>query len=158
MITVAGAIEFASGVYSGQTDGTGEEQRDWTGEPYIKLLLEVSEALHDPADEDDTAQIAGVLSGVLRDSDTTKGALHRLGVPEQVIEAIISVTKQPNERYVDMVRRAAENPIGRKVLAAMVATTWTEARLATLDRGSAAFLRTRRDEALGILTGGRRAA
>lgn len=150
MITVAGAIEFASRLH--------KEQKDWTGQPYINRLLAVRDALHDPADDDDAAQIAGVLSGVLKDTDTPIAALERLEVPPQVIEALKAVTKEPNERYVSMVHRANAHPLGRKVLTAMVAADLSEERLKTLDLGSADFLRSRRIEALSILTGGRRAA
>jgi hypothetical protein len=61
-------------------------------------------------------RIVAVLHDVCE--DCTEWSFDRLrseGFPERIIEALESVTKRGGENYEDFVRRAAANPIGRRV-------------------------------------------
>lgn len=60
-------------------------------------------------------RITAVLHDVVEDCGVTLETLRAEGFPEQVIEAVDSVTRRPEESYEAFVLRAASNPIGRRV-------------------------------------------
>ncbi|MEU4534387.1 hypothetical protein AB0G15_05935 [Streptosporangium sp. NPDC023825] len=118
MITVANATIFAIEKHEGQLDNFGV--------PYIDSLMRVREALYEHGD---MAQVAGVLSGILRITDTSVADLEKLGVPTVVIDAIVSVTPKPSEEYFTYIRRAFAHSMGRLVMLAIV-----NDRLAAIER------------------------
>jgi hypothetical protein len=61
-------------------------------------------------------RIVAVLHDVCEDCPGwTFDRLRKEGFPDHIIEALMSVTKRNGEDYEDFVRRAAANPIGRRV-------------------------------------------
>jgi hypothetical protein len=61
-------------------------------------------------------RITAVLHDVVEDCDGwTFERLRDEGYPGNIIEALQSVTKRDGESYEDFVKRAAQNPIGRRV-------------------------------------------
>jgi len=102
MSTLEKAIIIAAQAHDGQTDKAGE--------PYIlhplRMMLRLSLA------ED---RITAVLHDVVEDSDISLEDLRAEGFSERIIEAIRSVTKEPEESYKDFINRAASNPIARRV-------------------------------------------
>jgi len=96
------AIAIAVKAHEGQTDKAGA--------PYIlhplKVMLRVSTM---------EERMVAVLHDVVEDTDITLDALRKEGFSEAVLSAIQSVTKIPGEDYAAFVRRAAADPIGRKV-------------------------------------------
>lgn len=87
-----------------------EGKADKAGAPYIlhpirmMLLLGTLEE-----------QMTAILHDVVEDSGWTLDKLRAEGFPEAIIDATDSVTRRANETYEDFVRRAARNPIGRRV-------------------------------------------
>lgn len=58
------------------------------------------------------AQAAGWLHDVVEDTPTTLADLERDGIPQEVRDAVDSVTKREGEPYTQLVHRAAADPIG----------------------------------------------
>jgi len=103
MSTLERAIAIAYESHSGMMDKGGS--------PYILHPLRVMLSLSS-AEE----RIVGVLHDVCE--DCPGWTLERLGAEgfsDRVIAALDSVTKRPGEDYETFVRRAAANPIGRRV-------------------------------------------
>lgn len=59
--------------------------------------------------------IVGILHDVIEDTQVTFDDLRKLGFPEYIIEAIDSVTHREDEDYMDYIRRAKDNSIGKNV-------------------------------------------
>ena len=87
-----------------------EGQMDKSGRDYIMHPIRVAERCKDPR-----AKIVALLHDIIEDSDVTPEFLRNQGFPEEIIEGILSVTKQEGEDYNAFVRRAAQNPIGKVV-------------------------------------------
>ncbi|HUP49155.1 MAG TPA: HD domain-containing protein, partial [Thermoanaerobaculia bacterium] len=85
-------------------------QVDKAGEPYILHPLRVMLKL-----TSDEERIVGVLHDVVEDTDWTIERLRAESFSEQVLRAIQSVTHRDGEPYDEFVRRAAMDPIGRRV-------------------------------------------
>jgi len=139
-MTVNAASELAKAAHAGQTDKAGR--------PYFEHVTAVRDALAEYGDE---AQVAGVLHDALEDTDLTADDLRSVGVPERAVAAIESVSRREGETYMDMVRRAAADPLGRLVKLADNAHNSREDRLEYLDPENAAFLRKRYARARAIL-------
>jgi len=66
--------------------------------------------------ESDAEKIVGVLHDVVEDSEWTFERLVDEGFSEEIIEALRSVTKSPEDTdYFAFIRRVKKNPIGRRV-------------------------------------------
>lgn len=143
--TIHAATELAKTAHAGQTDKAGK--------PYVQHVIRVRDALAAYGEE---AQIAGVLHDVVEDSTLTLNDLRLRGVTHRALAAIDSVTRRPDEIYLDMVRRAAADPLGRLVKLADNADNSREDRLDYLDPENAAFLRKRYAKARAILEGDNR--
>ena len=61
------------------------------------------------------AKIVALLHDTIEDTNVTTDYLRSEGFPEEILDAVLSITKQEGEDYEDFVRRAAENVIGREV-------------------------------------------
>jgi len=87
-----------------------EGQKDKSGREYVMHPIRVAERCKDPR-----AKIVALLHDTIEDTDVTVEYLRNEGFSEEIISAVLSVTKQKGESYEDFVRRAAENPLGREV-------------------------------------------
>jgi (p)ppGpp synthase/HD superfamily hydrolase len=125
-------------------------QVDQAGRPYIDHVRAVRDLL---AGHGEAAQMAGVLHDVLEDTALTAEELRRRGCPERVVAAVESVTRREGEAYLDMVRRAAADPLGRLVKLADNAHNSDETRLAALPAAQARRLRTKYAAAREVLDG-----
>ncbi|MEI6820535.1 MAG: GTP pyrophosphokinase [Bacteroidota bacterium] len=88
-----------------------KKQVDKSGKPYIlhpiRVMLNV---------ETKDEMICAVLHDVIEDSKVKPKDLLEKGFTLEIIEAILSVTKNPDDKdYFDFIERAKKNPIGRKV-------------------------------------------
>ena len=103
MSTLEKAIVIAAAGHAGMTDKAGA--------PYILHPLRVMLAMTSRND-----QIVGVLHDVVEDCDGwTLDKIRDEGFSTEVVEALDSVTQREGEDYFSFVRRAAANPIGRRV-------------------------------------------
>jgi (p)ppGpp synthase/HD superfamily hydrolase len=139
-ITVAEATELARHAHAGQVDKAGRD--------YFLHVCAVRDAL---AGYGQDAQVAGVLHDVLEDTALTEDDLARAGVPAHVLRAIDSVTRRAGEPYMEMIRRAAADGLGRVVKLADNADNTREDRMAALDPARAASLRKRYAKARAAL-------
>lgn len=100
------AIAIAARVHEGQVDKAGQ--------PYILHPLRVMFRLGS-----DEERIVAVLHDVVEDSDVTFEELEREGFSDRILTALEGVTKRPEEEgdagYEAFVKRAAENPLARRV-------------------------------------------
>jgi len=97
------AIEIAVTAHKGAVD-KGDK-------PYILHPLAVMMSL-----ETDVEKIVGVLHDVVEDTHWSFEALREEGFSEDIIEALRSVTKSDEDSsYIDFIKRAKNNAIGRKV-------------------------------------------
>lgn len=66
-------------------------------------------------DEMDCLRAIAFLHDVLEDTDVTPMDLHRLGIHDDVIDAVIAVTKVDGESYEDYIKEVRKNPLALKV-------------------------------------------
>ena len=103
MSTLERAISIAATAHAGQIDKAGA--------PYILHPLRVMLRL-----TTEPERIAAVLHDVVEDCEGWSfERLRAEGFSVEVIEALQSVTKRDGESYEDFVKRACQNPIGRRV-------------------------------------------
>jgi len=140
VITLDEASDLAKAAHAGQVDKAGE--------PYFLHVFAVRDAL---AGHGVDAQIAGVLHDVIEDTDITAEDLRAAGVPDHVVRAVDSVTRRPDETYMELIARAAADPLGRLVKLADNRHNSDEARLALLPADRAARLRERYRKAREVL-------
>ena len=86
------------------------EQKDKSGREYVMHPIRVAERCKDPR-----ARIVALLHDTIEDTGVTAEFLRSEEFPDEIINGVLSVTKQEGETYGDFVRRAAENAIGREV-------------------------------------------
>lgn len=99
-------LEVAAGVCMKAHAG----QRDKAGKAYFLHPLRV--AMRCATDKE---RIVALLHDTIEDSDVTPEYLSELGFSQEIVDAVLSVTKQQGESYEDFVARAKINPIGRVV-------------------------------------------
>ena len=113
------ALRIAIRVHEGQKDKSERE--------YVMHPIRVAEKCKDPR-----AKIVALLHDTIEDTDVTAEYLRSEGFPEDVIRAVLSVTKQEGDNYKDFVCRAAENVIGREVKIADLEDNMDIRRLKTI--------------------------
>jgi (p)ppGpp synthase/HD superfamily hydrolase len=77
----------------------------------VAHALRVARQLQDDGD----AWLVGLLHDVLEDTDLTADDLVASGVPSQVVEAVVVLTKRPDEPYDRYIERIAGNELARRV-------------------------------------------
>lgn len=102
MPTLERAIVLAATAHAGQVDKGGH--------PYILHPLRVMLGMNTAYE-----QMAAVLHDIVEDTDTTVDDLRVEGFPEEVLDAIVALTKTPGEQRVAAAHRAAANQIARAV-------------------------------------------
>lgn len=102
MATLERAIEIAAKNHTGQ--------KDKGGEPYILHPLRVMMGVRG-----ENEKIAAVLHDVVEDTSITLDDLRREGFADAIVRAVDALTKRPGETRLDAGRRAAADPIARKV-------------------------------------------
>ena len=103
MSTLERALEIAAKAHAGKLDKAGA--------PYILHPLRVMLRL-----ETEPERITAVLHDVVEDCpDWSIKRLRREGFSEEILLALRAVTKRKGEAYMNFVRRAACNRIGRRV-------------------------------------------
>ena len=85
-------------------------QKDKGGKVYIlhplRLMMQFS---------DETLQIIAILHDVVEDSDITLEQLKEKGFKQEIIDALNTLTRQPNETYKHFIQRVSENPLAIQV-------------------------------------------
>jgi len=115
---LAVAVGIAARAHAGQIDKAGA--------PYILHPLRVMLSLSD-ADE----RMAAALHDVLEDGPGwTADRLLAEGIPPQVVEAVVALSRRPEEDYAAFIIRCGANPIARAVKLADLADNMDVRRLA----------------------------
>jgi guanosine-3',5'-bis(diphosphate) 3'-pyrophosphohydrolase len=100
--TLERAIALAATAHSGQLDKAGK--------PYILHPLRVMLAVETPEE-----RLAAMLHDVVEDTSVTLDELRAEGFPDAVIAAVDALTKRADESRLDAAKRAAQDPIARRV-------------------------------------------
>lgn len=87
-----------------------EGQKDKAGREYVIHPIRVAERCRNPR-----AKVVALLHDTIEDTEVTTERLRAEGFPEEIIDGVLSVTKQEGETYEAFVRRAARNPLGKEV-------------------------------------------
>jgi hypothetical protein len=85
-------------------------QKNRGGEPYILHVLRVALAV-----EGEEARLVALLHDLLEDTGVTEGELRAQGYSEAVVDAVLLLTRDPAEPYLDYVERCAGHPLAREV-------------------------------------------
>lgn len=85
-------------------------QVDKAGSPYIFHPIRVSDRCYT-----DEERIVALLHDTIEDTNITPEYLLSEGFPRNIVDAILSVTRNEEESYEDFVKRSYLNPIGRQV-------------------------------------------
>lgn len=139
--TIAECDELAYLMHYGATDKAGA--------PYIEHPRRVARFL---APHGQWAVLAGLLHDIVEDTPATLEGLADRGYPPQVVQAVDAVTRRPEETdYLDVIRRAAADPLGSLVKLADNLDNSHPARLAKLGKYEAARLRNKYAPARDLL-------
>lgn len=96
------AFQIAIDAHKGQTDKAGA--------PYIFHPIRVSNRC-----STDDERIVALLHDTIEDTEVTAEYLLMEGFPRNIVDAILSVTRNEDENYEDFIKRSRLNPIGRQV-------------------------------------------
>lgn len=88
--------------HSGQTDKAGKA--------YFLHPMRVAMAC-----ATDEQRIVAMLHDTIEDTGVTTADLLAYGFPQDIVDAVLSVTRQDGETYEQFVERCALNPVGRQV-------------------------------------------
>lgn len=94
------ALKIAADAHAGQ--------KDKAGAPYILHPLRLMSRL-----KSNNQKIVALLHDVVEDSNISIEDLARLGFSEEIINAIICLTRRPEESYEAFIKRASQNGIAR---------------------------------------------
>ncbi|GAB6093851.1 HD domain-containing protein [Desulfatiferula olefinivorans] len=87
------------------------DQKDKAGAPYILHPLRVMMGM-----DTETEKIVAILHDVIEDTDRTEATLREAGFPDEIITAVLCLTRFDDEAdYDEYIRKIKDNPIARKV-------------------------------------------
>jgi hypothetical protein len=118
MSTLERAIQIAAEAHTGQVDKAGA--------PYILHPLRVMLRVESYED-----RIVAVLHDVVEDSKWTLDDLRAEGFSDAIITGVDAVTRRPDETYMEFVRRAGRDPLGRRVKLADLADNSDPSRISS---------------------------
>lgn len=114
------SLDIALRAYAGKTDKAGRE--------YIHHPLRVMAKM-----KTDLEMSAALLHDVIEDSDITAEQLLAEGIPAEVVEAVVCLSRNENEDYQDFVGRTKKNELAAKIKIADIEDNIDVLRLASLD-------------------------
>lgn len=85
-------------------------QVDKAGMPYILHPIRVASKC-----KTNEERMVALLHDTIEDTEVTEGYLLSEGFPRNIVDAILSVTRNEDESYDDFIKRCRLNPIGRQV-------------------------------------------
>lgn len=114
------ALAIAVDAHKGQTDKSGM--------PYILHPIAV-------ANKVDTLELKtiAILHDVIEDTSVTAEDLLKKGIPEDIVEIVMLLSKPKNEDYESYLRRVKENPLAKAVKLADLAHNTDPARVRGLN-------------------------
>lgn len=85
-------------------------QKDKSGEDYIEHPLRVSERC-----KSEKAKIAGLLHDTIEDTCVTPQLLKEKGFDDDIVEAVLALSRRPDETYAEFIVRVSRNEIAKEV-------------------------------------------
>ena len=85
-------------------------QKDKSGADYIGHPLRVSARCKSPK-----AKIAGLLHDTIEDTDVTPQLLKDMGFDDDIVEAVLALSRHADETYAEFIVRASQNEIAKEV-------------------------------------------
>lgn len=122
-----------------------EGQVDKGGMPYILHPVHVAEQM-----TDEVSATVALLHDVLEDTDITVDDLRKDDFPEEVIEAVVLLTRDRNVPYPKYIERVRTNELARRVKLADLRHNLDTSRLNVIDAAARAHVK-RYTEALRVL-------
>ena len=122
-----------------------KDQLDKSGIPYVFHPIHLAEQM-----QDENTTVVALLHDVMEDTPYTLEDLREEGFSEEVLEALLLLTHQKSEDYLDYVRRIKDNPIAKAVKLADLAHNSDLTRLDMVDE-KAVERKNRYQEAQAIL-------
>ncbi|WP_263138688.1 GTP pyrophosphokinase [Pseudomonas sp. RIT-PI-AD] len=113
------ALARALTAYGGRTDKAGQ--------PYILHPLRLMARMPDTA-----AQLVALLHDVIEDAPTSAADLLAEGMPAEVVEAVVLLTRLDGESYADFIERIRPHRLARMVKLADIEDNLDVLRLASL--------------------------
>ena len=101
-----------------------EGQLDKGGSPYILHPIRVMVCC-----ETIEEKIVAVLHDVLEDTKVTYQELINLGLNDKILEALLAITKEKDEYYIDFIKRVKNNKLATKVKIQDIIDNLDETRL-----------------------------
>lgn len=96
------SLKIALDAYTGK--------KDKAGKTYILHPLRIMQKM-----ESEELKAVAILHDVIEDSDYTADDLRAEGIPGEVVEAVVSLTRNEGESYSDFIDRASRNALARDV-------------------------------------------
>lgn len=96
------AMQIAEKVHKNQVDKGGK--------PYINHPVRVERMCSKQED-----RLVALLHDTVEDGDIASEYLLMVGFPQEVVDAVLSVSRNRGEDYFDFIHRCKSNPIGRRV-------------------------------------------
>ena len=96
------AHQIATEAHKGQTDKSGK--------PYIGHVERVANRCHTPE-----AKIVALLHDVIEDTEVTADELRQKGIPENIVQALLTITRTYGEPYETSIHSLSPNPLCREV-------------------------------------------
>ena len=113
------SLQIALRAYAGQ--------KDKAGKTYILHPLRLMQQM-----QSDEQMAVALLHDVIEDSETTDADLLNAGIPQQVVDAVKSLTKRRGESYEDFIDRVLQNDLAVRVKIADIEDNINVLRLAQL--------------------------
>jgi len=86
------------------------KQKDKIGQPYVFHLVRVASQFEDPK-----LQAIALLHDIIEDTLVTDGWLRDMGIADEIVDVVNTLTKNPKEIYRDYILRLRKNDSARRV-------------------------------------------
>jgi len=110
------------------------DQVDKSGSPYVEHCIRVAAKCGD-----EKARVVALLHDVLEDTPTPKDAL-RSQFGDEIVDAVVALTRQPGESPEDYYARVRNNSLGLRVKLADLHDNLEPSRLSQLDQETVRWL------------------
>ena len=113
------AAEIATKAHEGQTDKSGK--------PYIGHVMRVSSGC-----KTQKSKVIALLHDVVEDTPVTPDELRAEGIPTDIVEAVLILSRRQGEEYEQYINRVAPHPLCREVKIADLEDNMDVRRLAEI--------------------------
>ena len=130
------ALEIATKAHEGKKREFGDDK----GKPYIIHPTRVAESVWELFSHNhtyrDSLYCVGILHDVIEDTDVMEGDLRDAGIPDDVVDAVLLLTKGEGESYYNFIKRIYNNQWVSGYMARIVKAADIADNLKSLKKGS----------------------